>query len=222
MAFGDLLQATSRNQGGADQPVAYTSNVTGGSLLIAYFDGVPADTMGVIDSRSNSWTVARRHNSAGIGAAMAMYYAIANSSGACTVTASSTGGMSFTIIAEYAGPFLAAPLDQVNSAEDAAAGNPDSGNILPTVDGALLLGGLYGANTLTVTGTGWTTSQSEAGFNDSQLLTRRLQTTAATDSARATQTSGYWIALVADFMPLPPGTIGGGGQTMFRVRHRQF
>lgn len=83
---------------------AYNSNVTAGNLLVAVVGVLGGATLvnGITDSQGNTWTAAIQHQSSNRTAAI--FYAIAGSSGACTLTFDwASAGNNQVNISEYSG-----------------------------------------------------------------------------------------------------------------------
>lgn len=198
VTFGGVRQARSQTAG---DTIAYPFNVKTGNLLIAVHDWASGDTPSISDSIGHTYAVAVEQEDAGTGFGVTAHYAIATSSAANTVSPTPTisGTASFYQILEFEGPFAASPLDDTASAIGTST-TPNSGTVTPSVDGCIIVGFGIGANAITVAG-GFTVDDAEVGASDFQHVTHSLQTTATSDTADWTMSSGYWIAMAAVFKP---------------------
>lgn len=122
--------------------LAYASNVTKNNLLIAVVGNGGAGDAGSIatvptDTEGNVWTLAKGQVGIDGFSFVAIYFAIAGSTGANTVTWNG-GGFSdlMMVIFEYAGP-SASPLDQTNSNVGAATGSVTTLQAMELVFGAI-------------------------------------------------------------------------------------
>lgn len=123
-----LVQTKSQSSGGYvnSYTVAFTSNVTAGSLLVLNLTAGVADTISSItDGRSNTWTSGATTANSETGERKTwMYYVKNAASGATTVTITFTAGMypdSAVIMREYSGMDTTSPLDQTSTANDGAS-----------------------------------------------------------------------------------------------------
>jgi hypothetical protein len=137
-----------------------TSPLTGvhaGSLLLAFFQCANITVNSITDSQGNTWTILQNHAATEVGAPFNIVsaWAIAGSSGACTVSfnlSASGGAVVFGGAGEWAGAWTATPI--VTSAwRDVNTGNPCTvGAMSGTHDLAVLFGSLY------TTGCSWSAS----------------------------------------------------------------
>lgn len=129
---------------------AYTSNVTAGDLLIAAFQiGNTTATYSCADTQTNVYSLAV--SVAANGAQNGIFWAIAKTTGACTVTITSSASTSGGVcLAEYT---LASLLGSGASANGSAGGSTSltTPNITTTVANAVVIGFLTG-NVLVQTG----------------------------------------------------------------------
>src|SRR5262245_1601864 len=178
---------------------SFMNDVRQGSLLVLSFGHASSHTPTISDSQGNTWASARSHFEASFGYRTDIYYTIAGSSGPNAVTITEPNSPGPAVLAEYTGPWHTAPLDQVNSAGGSSA-SPSSGNITPTVNGAMLFGYIDGSN-ITGAGTGWTADDiSPAPPAGATCIESLIQTTAATDAADCTVSSSVlWVASVVSF-----------------------
>lgn len=210
MAFGALVQLVKDTDNTDPNTVVYGSNVTAGNLLIAAFSTVDGITLVPTDSQGNTWQLAVSEDVPAFVAKLHMYFTVPGTSGANTVTFS--GAASAVIfIGEYEGPFAPAPFDPgTGQGASGVSTTADSGAFTPSHDGHLCLGFFIAGADLTVAG-GWTADNDStipAGFT---MMSRLVQTTAASTSAQATLASAGWLAIGAAFrkriiMPANGGT----------------
>jgi len=215
LTFGKARQSDYVDNFTSGSARAYPQNVQAGSLLVAKFGRATNSTPTVTDSQSNTWAIARSHYDAGNDYRFDVWFAIAGSTGACTVTVTAAGGAGERTLAEHQGPYDATPLDAVNSAIGTSS-TPSSGNVTPSVDGALVLGYIgcgTGSTSFTV-GTGFTAVNSQTGGTDADTLAEALvQVTAAAQDADCTLSSSQiWSAIVATFKPVASGQTIAVGQ----------
>lgn len=148
---------------GTTLALAFGSNVTAGSMLCAHIyanHGVS----GVADSRSQTYTAAVSVTD-GSTFTLATYYFLNTTGGACTVTVTFAGAITYASlqVAEYSGIATSAALDKFASNSQTAPGTGanaiTSGSVTPTTNGQLILGWTtaltVGAGTVSA-GTGFT------------------------------------------------------------------
>jgi hypothetical protein len=214
-AFGKRRQHLYTNNFTSGSAAAFPQNVRAGSLLVARFGRSTNSTPTVTDTQGNTWAIARSHYDAGNDYRLDEWYALAGSTDACSVTVTATGGAGERTIMEYAGPYAASPLDNVNSAIGTSSA-PSSGNITPTVDGCLISGyiGADPAQTNFTPGTGFTADDEQNGATNVDTLCESLvQGTAAAQDADGTLSGSFlWLALVVAYKPAPTGQTIAVGQ----------
>jgi hypothetical protein len=196
--------------------LAYGSNVTLGDLLLAFVDSNAAlGTMTVTDTRSNTWNLLTAFGGGyGAGGSCALFYAIANATGSCTVTFSRVANGNITQcigqIAEFSGTALASVLDGSAVSNTGNSSSP-SATITTTGPNELVVAAVSPTGGTTDTGsTGWT-----------QMGTGGYGMVYAVKAAAGSQTptftgsgSGTWGTAAAAFQPLASArqrTIAGAG-----------
>lgn len=181
--------------------LAFGSNVTAGSMLCAHINANHGIS-GVADSRSQTYTSAVNVTD-GATYSLATYYFLNTTGGACTVTVTFAGAVTFASlqVAEYSGVATSSALDKTanNSQTDpgTAADAITSGSVTPTTDGQLILGWtsalVVGGSTVSA-GSGFTGRINVFG---DILFEDQIQTSAGAIAATFTTTSA-----TADFITL--------------------
>jgi hypothetical protein len=190
---------------GVTHALTYTSNVTAGNLLIAFLANNIAGTLSVADSQLNSWAIAAGPVAGGYAiGGLVLAFAIAGSTGADTVTFSTTGaGFTTTImqIAEFAGSATTAPQDGAGVTATSGGTNTPTINITTGVANDLVIGACNPASGSTETGgSGWT----QLGGSASYGMIYQVVTSAATYSPNYSQSnSGAWGMVAAAFKIKP-------------------
>jgi type II secretory pathway pseudopilin PulG len=197
---------------------AFSSNVTGGSLIVAAvsWDTVSTTTVTCSDSQGNTYTTATNNNDTTNTQALAICYAPNAAGGATTVTAT-FGASSTTLrlaVHEYRGVAATSPVDvsSMNVANGTTAtDNITSNAATTTVGGDLIFGAVMetAASTTTINaGTGFTRrqiTQNELATQDriqaaagsvasTQTFTTALRYTAHMVAFKASTTSTPWVA----------------------------
>src|SRR4029434_8000121 len=191
---------------------AYPSAVQQGSLLVVTTGHDDTSAPTVSDTQGNTWAIAGSNIETTLFTYRTdIFYAIAGTTSANSVTITCTNAEPAALL-EYYGPW---PTPAADSPTNRAAGNsssPSSGNITPTVDGAMPIG-LIDAAAITGGGAGWTADLiNPVPPNGAICVESRVQTTAAAVAATATFGSAqFWTALVVAFKPVPVSPITGGG-----------
>jgi hypothetical protein len=152
---------------GGDLVKAFTSNVTAGSLLLLHSENADTGSSSylntVTDSQGNTWT--RIHASNGNGV---IFWAIAGSTGACTVTATFVvgAGSLYTVIAiaEYSGVRTSSPVDGTNT-NSATSTSWSSGSLTVSQANTLLVG-VFTASRIIGIDPALPTLTPGAGFNE--------------------------------------------------------
>ncbi len=216
MAFS-LLQSTQQTGGGATTTVkAYGSNVTANSLLICDVSsgGPNSPASGVTDSQGNSWTQVGTASTGGLGDSIQMFYAIAGSSGANTVTVTFPGVAQGDTIAifEYSGNATSSVLDQ-NNVGTGSSTTPASTSITPSANNYLVHSAeadpALDGTTITA-GTNFTIRQTQLTSSTLERIGTEdwIQTTAtATTGPFTLGASAQWAAKVASFKVLATTTV---------------
>lgn len=185
--------------------LAYGSNVTAGSLLVAALSvGATARTITLSDSLTQTFVLASSGTNVTDGHATYIYYFANTAGGADTVTFSISGAASPLRIgvSEFSGAATASPVEKVNNASGNST-TPASGNVTPTTDGQLIFAVARNAAATTFTaGTDFTLrSQVPAAANTRMASESFIQTTAAAHNGNFTMAlSQQWSAVVASFL----------------------
>jgi len=202
LAFGKLRQGLFNSNFTSGSAVAFPQNVRAGSISICSFGRATDTTPTVSDSQGNTWTIGRSHYDATSDYKTDIWWAIAGSSGANSVTVTVAGGAGERSIAEYEGPFAASPLDVVNSADGSSA-SASSGTATPSVTGVLAVGYhmVAEANAFTSTGSWIVDVNGNVATNGANILQSQVRADTSAVAATATLTSGDWISLLTTFKP---------------------
>jgi hypothetical protein len=174
VAVPSIVQTVTTNGGGYvnSYSKAFTSNITGGDLLVMSLTLGSADTVGsIVDNNTNTWTLATSSISAGNRQTLIYYVANAHS-GATTVTFTAGAGQypdSALIMREYSGIATASPLDQVTSGADSAGAtlHTSAASGATTVNNELVVvaGGVSNNTPTYSAGTGYGNAASQSGFD---------------------------------------------------------
>lgn len=204
MAFGDLVQDdASVFSTGAATTIVFGNDVTEGNLLVVRVSYASTTlNPAITDSLGHTYTqvdAARDH--------ARMFWTIAESSAACTVTITGDGttdiGVSWAT--EFEGPFAPSPVH--DSAGANAIGTAISSGLLTITRASLLVGYIVSGSDASET-SDWTETQ-EASCGGGNFGSRRfinahlLQVSAADDTLTGTQASNAWGALAVAFVPVP-------------------
>lgn len=197
---------------GTTLALAFGSNVTAGSMLCAHINATHG-VSGVADSRSQTYTAAVSVTD-GATYTLATYYFLNTTGGACTVTVTFAGAITYASlqVAEYSGIATSAALDQFASNSQTAPGTGanaiTSGSVTPTTNGQLILGWTtaltVGAGTVSA-GTGFTGRVNV--FGDT-LFEDQVQGTAGAIAATFTGTNAAsdYITLISTYKELAAST----------------
>lgn len=154
--MASFVQALASGVTTADQSLAFSSDVSAGSLLVVCMrEGTnPTGSPTITDSRANSWSIAQRTVRATIA------YAVASSSGPCTVTVDAMQAISTRlVIMEFSGSWSATPLDVV-ATSIAVGSSPVTANaVTPSAPNGVavsLLSTVSDANPFAITAGGYT------------------------------------------------------------------
>lgn len=212
MAYLGGTTATGDN-GATSISAAFPASVTSGSLLVAVVSWDGGGTLsGVTDTAGNTWQLIGTSTlSTTDQQRVQMAYAMNANAGATTVSANfaSNIGWRRLAIGEWSGVATSAALDVQGGQQGSnttATDNVTSGNVTPTANGELIVGGAANTNLATVTitaGTGFTKRAS----GDVIALEDQVQATAAAIAARWTYgTAGRYVAKVATFRAAAGGS----------------
>ena len=204
-AIAYVQQAAAGETGAGDGviAVAYPSNVTAGNLLVVVVRwGNAVSFTSLVDTLGNTW----QQDAALVwdtaeSVETRVYSAIANSSGANTVTFTVSAPQRIGVIVhEFSGSFSACRVDQTNTNESLTGTAIDSGNVTTTVADALLFGatGYAGSGTPVTVGTGYSNLIEETTMR--HAAESKIVSGTVTDSADFTiDTSEPWGAMVLAF-----------------------
>lgn len=195
-----FVQAATKDAGTSPLTLAFPSNVVAGNLLLVLVSHATSSNASISDTRGSTWAKATDHYNAGNDYKGELWYALAASSGANTVTVTVTGGSNELIIAEYSGAAGASVLDVVANAEGTSTA-ADAGAMTTTVNGDLIVAGTLSLGAITAA-TGFTQDKSLTGTTANLALAEQVQGTAGAVHAKATiSPSSFWVCLGASFKP---------------------
>ncbi|MGP8155814.1 MAG: MBG domain-containing protein [Candidatus Acidiferrales bacterium] len=189
----------------------FTSNVTSGDMIAVMASAQGAGITNVTSSCSGSFTQVDAVNSTALNATSADWYALATSTGSCTVTASLSGpaGHSALFITEISGVAATNPLDAhsaMNQDQPALAANAITSGTSTTVHSGDYIWGAtvspndsYGAVSA---GTGFTLSQALKGGET--LGEYEIQSAAGPISATFTDTADHYLHIQTFMMAFAP------------------
>ena len=185
--------------------VAYSSNVTAGGLLVCHIyanHGISS----VADSRSQTYS-ASTNVTDGATYSLATFYFPNTTGGACTITCTFAGAVTYASmqVAEYSGVATSLPLDQTTSNNQTTPGTATdaitSGSVTTTTDGQLIVGwttALTGGVGTVTAGTNYTARTNIFGDTVDE---DRVQTSAGSIAATFTTTSATsnYITIISTF-----------------------
>jgi hypothetical protein len=199
-----LVQDTNEDAGmTTSATLAFNSNTTAGNWIgICIRAGAGNETFTVTDSNGNTYHQAIQFNGTGNDNTFGIFYAENIAGGPNTIKVSDTAWatLRFTIL-EYSGVATSGSLDVAAAAEGDSA-SPNSGNVVTTARGDLLLGVTVTANPATFTAvSSYAIEQSVPAEPKTKLIAEdQIQTTAGTASASATLgAADVWGAELAAF-----------------------
>lgn len=212
--FGTFIQTASTFSDVAHPvDVVMGSDVTAGNLILIWTSSTAAeDITSITDTQSNTWAEATKFQDVANDIGWHLWYTIAGSTGALTITVNATpgAGSTATYALEYEGPFAASPLDDTAAAQGVSAAS-STGTITPTLDNSLLVAGHVLGADATEAG-GWTNDIDELGGGVAFVIfSHTVQGAATADSGDATLASAYWINAGANFKPF--AAVAGGAPT---------
>jgi hypothetical protein len=213
-----FVQSKGQDAGGSGTgtTIDYTSNVTSGNLLI-YAVRLGGDTTLTVTSNrtTGSWTQALKSSvQSDDGSVLVLVYAIATSSGACTVTfAFGTAVTSRYAIAEYSGIDTTTPFDKGTSNQSGGATSTTpvtSAAQTPTQAASLVLGMVTtgGDPTSITAGSGYTLREAANASNRFAYEDKILAASSAQTAGFTLGSGQTYIAGLAIF-----NAAGGGGAT---------
>jgi predicted secreted protein len=178
-----LVQNTSNNVPGNPMSLAFGSNVTAGNLLIvgvgSTTGGASNSTISLSDTLGNTYTSLGKVEEGVLSASGEIFYCIANSSGANTVTATYSSGSGIALhVAEFSG---VSAVDQNAVTNDQTGTAADSGPVTTAFADELLLGWLIASGAPTA-GTGWTLLSSQGATLRSALEYQIVSSTGTYDA----------------------------------------
>jgi hypothetical protein len=213
-----LAQHVSKDAGTTNSStLAFPSNNTAGNFIaVVIRAGRAGQILTVSDTRGNTYHTAIQFNvttDTPNGDTLGVLYAENIAGGANTVTvADNINGSTLRFaILEYSGVVLANSLDVVSTGQGTSA-TADSGNVLTTANGDLLLGAILTGNPATYTAaTGYTVEDRVPASPSTKLATEdQIQAAAGTISAGVTfSASDSWGAGLAAFKAASGGGTSG-------------
>lgn len=202
--------------------LAYGSNITANNLLCNGCTALDVSGLGVTiqtptDTRSSSYAAMAAQQSLFGVIGLRNFYAVAPSSGACTVTFSQTNSGFFTVvISEFSGAATTTPLDGgTGTTGTGTAASP--GNVTPSEDNCLIFATMtHGGTDRTITEeAGWSLVQEHEGGSTSGPISviYKVQTTATTEDADWTIGTGSvdWAATCGVFKAAAAAGASGSG-----------
>jgi hypothetical protein len=206
-----FVQVTTGNNGtgsfvGSISTAAFGASVTQNNLIVVAVNGggSATQTATITDTQGNVYTAVTPALVGGGQPIEWMFYAVAKTTGADTVTATFSGTVQFPFIeaAEYSGVATTNPLDQV--ATGSALGNAVSGNVTTTIDKDLAVAaGTRWGSAGQINGAGPGYIYRASGLEDQVLLPAGTYNAAFTSSGN---TNGF-VVILATFKPLVTTTI---------------
>jgi len=188
---------------------AFAGNVTAGNLLVVWLDNfqnAATAPVTVSDTLGNTWTQVRSTLAGGSGQ-LTMFWAVANGTGACTVSFANGGaGFSFPIIQvmEFAGG-PASPFEISAQATGSSTSPACSIAVVGTAD-LIVAAVVPTSSSTTNTTAGWTNAA--GGANHSAIYA--VEVAAGTFTPTFTMSvSGGWGVLAVAFSLTPPPPAGG-------------
>jgi hypothetical protein len=219
-----LVQQASTSLGGGPTSVdlAYPSSVTAGNLLVVVGSHLQqnVEASEVADTMGNDWTLAASYNPTTADGPVhdVIWYAVANATGATTVTLTGEAITLTLFVYEYSGAggvVNGTPVTALGATAFAPFPTIDPGDLTTTVDGALLLtltwysqGGGWGTPFPLTAGDGWTKRtelESGDGYgtgNRHLALQDRVGGVAGAQDMAWTSTGGVWSAIGVAFQPI--------------------
>ena len=207
-AAAAFVQDTSAGVASGTTLTTSSVTVTGGNLLVLGILHNSGITPTISDSRGNTYQLDRQGATFDGTRTVAVYSAIANSSGSLTATVSVTTAQRLgLILTEFSGMDTSASrVDQSNTAAGAGL-TASSGNITTTVSNVLLYG-LAGhqSNTAATLGVGYSNLEAPGGEGRSSSESKVVSGTVTDDADFGLGTSRNFSAIVVAYKPS-----GGGG-----------
>jgi hypothetical protein len=199
-----FLQGKGSEASGEALDIAFTSNVTAGSLLICGVMMNPGETVSVSDAKNGSWAELATTVSSPF--PTRFFYVLGAVAGATTVDISTTSSTSiFGVIGEYSGVATTSALDQQHS-NGGSSQSSFTDSVTPGSNNEVLIG-IYVQNVpQTITGTGGTAARVNSGSGVNYLwLVDNIITNGAgvSQSITGTMASATWGDILASFLPLP-------------------
>lgn len=195
-------------------PLAFSSNVTSGNLLLAIIGGgagVATGTDSVTDTQGNTYTQGVRSTSIDDNSFCAVYYTFAGSSGANTITWAKTigpvaGDMNL-IIVEVG--LKSGAVDQTNFRVDFPTPN-STGNITTTVATEYLVAIAQSRATTNAwsVDSGFTLEQTQANSTDNLGFADQSVSATGTYHTTWSQTSAVAVTAIISFTGTPVGQVG--------------
>lgn len=213
MANWSHIQSRSTNFGAVStaQTLAYSSNVAKGDLLLVWIrHNTPSVTVTITDSQGNVWSEIGPVTN-GTNLKMALWWAIANASGANTITATPSGSSNISIgIQEYNCAQTGIATDGTANASGSST-TPAPGSVTAAGGDDLALCGVGTGSGTATAGTGYTLRVTQTTV---PLYVEDAFDVSTTQTPTMTTANGVWLALGATFkfgaITSYPSFIGGG------------
>lgn len=211
------VQSRAATGGGAGttQALAFTTNVTAGSLIVvcAHTNNTARAISSIADSLGGSYGAAGATQTRASHGAGDIWFAKNSAAGANTVTVTFNGSLSgvstYVCIAEYSGIDTTSPADGFAAANGSST-TPSSGNVTTTAADSLVVGFCYAGGTASASG-GFTSRQTVNGDLFEDIDKAVAGTVAAVCTQAPTQ---VWIMMGAGFKQAAGG---GGGVTVEKL-----
>lgn len=200
MAWAFVQSRSTSGGGSGAKTLAYNSNVTAGSLLVLTLTTFGTDVLSVTDSQGNTWTKAMASAVNGF-LNGSVWYAIAGSGAANTVTVNALGSNHGFAIHEYSGIDPTVPLGSTttNTGTGTAV---DAGSCAVPGAGSLVVA-MWGQRSnfiASTAGAGWTARESQT--NGSSAAANYSEDKSSSASVAGTFTSASscnWVACAVSF-----------------------
>lgn len=208
MAIALVQSAEKIVTGTSSTTLAFPSDVAAGNLLavcVSAFHSFGVTISTPSDTRSSSYAAMAAQQNPDFASGVRNYYALAPSSGACTVTVEINASGDYTCaIAEFSGVAAVSPLDTGTGGTGTGTA-ASAGNVTPSEDNCLIVAAMThnGADRTLTEGAGWSLIQENEGGSSNMPLSAiyKVQTTATTEDADWTIGTGSvnWAATCGVF-----------------------
>lgn len=216
-----LKQAVVRGSDLADPDTqSYGSTVTINDLLVVIVNNQSASTPTVTDTLGNTWSstagiTVSNLPTAGDTSTQTIFYAIAKSSGADTVTATGGGNRTTQILLEYTGTASSNVFDTSVTETSQTSSSPSVG-IVPANTGELIVAGMMSGVSVTSAGSGFTLRTSGQSANNFSSAEDSTSTTAGVNINAAYTLSAGGFPNGMSVAGFKPQTTTGNSSVLFR------